>query len=297
MNKHGSVLVTGATGKQGGAVADALLRSGQQIRVLTRRPDSPAAVALQARGASLAVGSFDDQDSLRAALAGQDAVFAVSTFLEGGTDTEVRQGRALIAAAKAAGIAHFVFTSVAAANQSTGIPHFDSKAALERELVESGLPHTIIAPAYFFENLLIPQVLDGVRGGVYAAPLPADRPLAQISVSDIGAFGALVLARREAFLGRRIDIASQYLSGNDTVATLSRVLGRPLGYFEVPLPAIKAQSEDLASMYGWFARVGFTIDTAALKAEYPEVPWLSFDTWANQQDFAALGLTAPTGQA
>ncbi len=292
MHKQGSVLVTGATGKQGGAVADALLRAGQRVRVMTRRPDSPAAQALASRGASLAVGSFDDAASLRAAMADQDAVFAISTFLEGGVEAEVRQGQALIQAAQDSGIGHFVFTSVASADQHTGIPHFESKAMLEQKLRASGLPFTILAPVYFYENLFFPQVIEGLKGGVYAAALPADRKLAQIAISDIGAFGALVLSRRDAFLGRRIELAGDSLSGAETAAALSRVLGRPIGYFEVPLAAIKAQSEDLASMYDWFARVGFQIDTAALARDYPEVPWLTFERWAAQQDLAALGLSS-----
>lgn len=296
MDKKVSVLVTGATGKQGGAVAAALLAGGHAVRVLTRRPDSAAAEALRQRGATIAVGSFDDEASLRDAMAGQDAVFAISTFMEGGVEAEAKQGRALVDAAKAAGIGHFVYTSVGSADQSTGIPHFESKATVERYLKEQGVPHTIIGPVYFYENLFFPQVIDGLKNGVYAAPLPAGRQLAQIAVADIGAFGALVISRREAFLGRRIDLASQNLSGEETAATLSRVLGRPIGYFEVPLAAIAAQSEDLAIMYDWFIRVGYSIDIAALHAEYPEIGWHTFEQWAAKQDFAALGLVAKASQ-
>ncbi|MFO0577822.1 MAG: NmrA/HSCARG family protein [Polyangia bacterium] len=291
MNRMLSVLVTGATGKQGGAVADALLSKGHVVRVLTRRPDSPAAAALRQRGAEIAIGSFDDEASLRRAMEGQDSVFAVSTFLESGVEAEVKQGRALVDAAKAAGIGHFVYTSVGSADQATGIPHFDSKFAVEQYLKEQGVPHTILAPVYFFENLFFPQSLAALNNGVYAAPLPAGRKLAQIAVTDIGAFGALALSRRDAFLGRRIDLASDDLTGEEQAAALSRVLGREISYYEIPLAAIKAQSEELAIMYDWFNRVGYSVDTAALRRDYPEVGWHTFEGWAKKQDLAALGVT------
>lgn len=290
MDGKRQVLVTGATGKQGGAVADALLAKGHVVRVLTRRPDSHAAAMLRQRGAEISIGSFEDEASLRRAMEGQDSVFAVSTFLEAGVEAEVKQGRALVDAAKASGVGHFVYTSVGSADRGTGIPHFDSKLTVEQYLKEQGVPHTILAPVYFFENLFFPQVIEGLKNGVYAAPLPAGRKLAQIAVADIGAFGALAISRRDAFLGRRFDLAGDDLSGEEQAAALSRVLGREVRYHEIPLAAIKAQSEELAAMYDWFNRVGYSVDTAALRRDFPEVGWHTFEEWARKQDFAALGL-------
>src|SRR5712671_7170711 len=125
-------LVAGATGKQGGAVVEALLTRGHQVRALTRNPASPAAIRLREQGVEIAVGDFTDHDSLVRAIRGADAVYAMSTPYEQGPENETAQGITMTDAAKAAGVAHLISSSVASANRATGIPHFDSKYAVEK---------------------------------------------------------------------------------------------------------------------------------------------------------------------
>src|SRR5882757_9881217 len=125
------VLVTGATGSQGGAVAKLLLDHGHQVRAVTRQPDSPAAKALAARGVELVVGDLTDRPAMEAAARGVDAVFAMGTPYENGTAVEIQQGVTLADAAKAAG-AFLVYSSVSNADQKTGVPHFDSKYEVEK---------------------------------------------------------------------------------------------------------------------------------------------------------------------
>lgn len=151
------VLVTGATGKQGGATARALLAKGHEVRAVTRNPDSPAARNLADAGAEIAVGDFRDRDTLTAAMQGVDTVFAMSTFFEEGVEGEVEQGKALIDTARAAGVAHLVQTSVASADRQTGIPHFDSKGQIERYLADSGVPCTVIAPCPSWRTCTVPR--------------------------------------------------------------------------------------------------------------------------------------------
>lgn len=174
-----TVLVTGATGQQGGAAAAALRARGHRVRALTRRPESPAAQALKIAGAQLVTGSFDDRSALEHALRGADAVFAVGTPIEAGVDGEAVQGMAMVDAAVASGSPHYVFSSVASADQATGIPHFESKFRVEEHLRRSGLPFTIIAPAYFMDNLLAPWNLDALKSGVFAQALPDGRMLSR----------------------------------------------------------------------------------------------------------------------
>jgi uncharacterized protein YbjT (DUF2867 family) len=288
MSKPLSVLVTGATGQQGGAVARALLKKGHKVRALTRKPDSAGALALKQLGAELAVGSFDDRDALVRAMTGVDAVFIMSTPFEAGMDTETRQGIAAVDAAKAAGVKHVVYTSVSDADQKTGIPHFDSKARVEEYLARSGLPYTIIAPVFFADNLVGPFFGGGLKQGVVAMPMPAKRPLQHISVDEIGAFGALVLERREAFLGKRVNLASDELSGEQVAATLSRLAGKPFQFMEVPLEQMRSQNEDMAIMFEWFDKKGYSADIAALRRDYPEVGWRSFEDWARTQNWKQL---------
>src|ERR1700759_1706956 len=112
------VVVTGATGKQGGAVARGLLERGHQVRAVTRDTNSTQARSLVDAGATLVAASFEDPAALAQALHGATSLFSVTTPY-GGTDAEIRQGIAAAEAAKAAAV-HLVFTSVASANRNTG---------------------------------------------------------------------------------------------------------------------------------------------------------------------------------
>ena len=177
-----SVLVTGATGQQGGALARHLLRQGYRVRALTRRTDSAPAKALEAMGAELVPGDFEDMASLEQAARRADIVFAMATPFEAGIYAEVRHGLHLVDAARLAGVKHFIYSSVAGADQRTGIPHFDSKHEVERYLRRSGLPYTIVAPTFFMENFLGPMVRQGLQDGQLNLGLPPMRGLQMVAV-------------------------------------------------------------------------------------------------------------------
>src|SRR6185312_5128733 len=123
----------------------------------------------------------------------------------------------------------------------------------------------------------------------YAAPLPPTRRLAQVAIADIGAVAVRLLEDPGRFAGRRFDLGGDELTGKDGTAILSRVTGRRFTYFQVPLDVIRQRmGEDGAKMYEWFDRVGFTVDRAALRREFPDVAFHDFETWANAQDWNAL---------
>ncbi|MEU1009441.1 NmrA/HSCARG family protein [Streptomyces sp. NPDC005890] len=283
-----TIAVTGATGAQGGATVRAALAAGHRVRALTRRPDAPAATALRDLGAEVRPADFDDPASLDAALAGADALFAVTTPFGTDTHTEIRQGTALVDAAAGARLGHVVLTSAAHADRGTGIPHYESKWAVEQHLRASGLPWTVIAPAAFMDNYASGWTLDGLRTGVFAWPMPADRPLTLIPAADIGGFAALVLGRRDDFAGHRIDIASDALTPAQIAAALTTALGRPVTHQEVPLAQVRTHSADLAAMFAYFTDAGLDVDVAGLRRAHPEVGWHTFADWAHGQDWAAL---------
>ena len=285
MARQLTVVVTGSTGKQGGAVARGLLERGHKVRAITRDPNSSQAKLLAKAGAALVAAPLEDTAAIRKALEGATSLFAV-TVPSGGTDSETRQGIAAADAAKAAEV-HLVFTSVGSANRQTGVPHFDSKYEVERHIAKAGVRATILAPVAFMENLNF--VREQLAKGIYASALAPTRALAQIAVADIGAVAVRVLEDADRFTGKRFDLASDELTGNDAVAILLRVTSRSFTYFQVPLDVIRQRmGEDGAKMYEWLDRVGYTVDRAALRREFPDVAFHDFESWAKAQDWNAL---------
>ncbi|HSE53206.1 MAG TPA: NmrA/HSCARG family protein [Gemmatimonadales bacterium] len=284
--KH--VLVAGATGQQGGALATLLIKQGHRVRALTRNVESPRARALSAQGAELFAADAEDRASLEQAAAGIDALFAMATPFEGGVEAETRQAINIVNAAAGAGISHVVYSSVAGADQNTGIPHFESKFRVEQHLRTLGVPFTIIAPVFFMENLIAPWNIGALASGVYPMALPAGRKLQQIAVGDVAGFAAEVIARPEEFGEKRIDIASDERTGAEAAAALASASGRELKYLEIPLEQVRAGNEDLALMFDWINRVGYHADIAGLRARYPKVGWHSLEAWAAAQDWNRL---------
>jgi len=278
-----NVLVTGATGKQGGHLVRELLARGHAVRAMTRNPESSAAAALAERGVTIVAGDFDDQESLERAARGVDTVFAMSTPFEGGDKKETREGINIVRAAAKVGVKHLVYTSVAGADRATGVPHFDSKFEVEKEIRRSGVPFTIVAPVFFMENFLAEWMAPGIATGSIALALPATRRLQQIALSDIAQFTALVIERRESFLGKRIDIASDELTLATAAAAISEVSGRHIKYSALPIDTLRQLNEDQALMFEWFDRVGYDADVVGLRTLYPEVNWHRFSVWAREQ--------------
>src|SRR6201988_820374 len=166
MRQKLAVVVTGGTGKQGGAVVKSLLERGHVVRAITRSTDSAKAKELANAGVTLVRASLEDTAALTKALEGAIALFAMTTPFEGGTQAETQQGISAADAAKAAGV-HLVFTSVGSANRTTGVPHFDSKFEVEKHIAKIGLRATVLAPVYFMENLYFGK--DQLAEGIYAA--------------------------------------------------------------------------------------------------------------------------------
>lgn len=283
-----TVLVTGATGKQGGAVVDALLERGHTVLALTRSADSAAAQALAARGVGIVLGSFEDPASIVAAAKGADTGFLMGNFNGVGAEGEVRQGVAGATAMQQAGIGHLIYSSVASADRQTGIPHFDSKYEVEKQIAGLGIPYTISAPVAFMENAVAPWAIGALKQGKLAFILPRSRKLQQIATVDIGGFVASLVERREAVFGKRFDIAGDDLTGSEEATILSEVIGKPIAYQEIPLETVRAQNAETAIMAEWFDRVGYAADIAALRRDFSEVNWHSFADWAKTIDWSGL---------
>jgi uncharacterized protein YbjT (DUF2867 family) len=271
-----NILVTGATGQQGGSLARLLLQKKHKVYGLTRNTQSAAAQDLRNRGANIVKGDLDDSDSLKRAVQDVQSVFLMGTPFEDGTEGETRRGKLMADIAKENNIEHLVYSSFANTDKNTGIPHFESKYKVEQHIKNLGIPHTIIGPTFFMENLLGP----GLEQGQLALPLSSSTTLQQSALENIGEFSALVLERRKPFLGKRIDIASDEVTGEQAAKILSNELRQRIRYVPVPLEQVYQANEDMARMYEWYEKAGTGIDISSLHQEYPEVNWLTFRDWA-----------------
>jgi uncharacterized protein YbjT (DUF2867 family) len=275
-----SVLVTGATGHQGGAVARELVGKGYKVRAMTRKPQDEPARKLAALGAEVIEGDMDDEASLGKALRGVWGAFAVQNTWEAGVEKEEVQGKRFAKAARDAGVQHFVYSSVASAHRKTGIPHFDNKWRVEETVRGLGFPtHVVIRPAFFMENFLSPWFKPGIDAGKLAMAVKPETVLQMIAVADIGKYGAWAFENPQKLNGRGIDIAGDGLTMPQTAAIISKATGRKVEFERVPIEEVRKWSADYALMLEWFDRVGYNADIAATSRESGVRP-TTFPEWA-----------------
>ncbi|MBB5937337.1 NmrA/HSCARG family protein [Streptomyces zagrosensis] len=268
MDSNKTVLVAGATGRQGGGATRALLADGWNVRALVRDVDAAPARALAHAGATLVRGDLDDAKSLARAAAGAHGVFSVQPLAatEEELAIEVSRGIAMADAARAAGVAHLVFSSVEGAERATGIEHFESKARIEEHLAATFPMATILRPVFFMDNLL--WYADAAGERVLELPVIPGRPMQMIAASDIGRIAAAVFAKPETYLGARLAIAGDAISFEQVAATYQQVTGVPTRLVAKPIQE---------PMYEWFAKDGYRADVPALRADFP---WLQrFDAF------------------
>src|SRR5438874_8100338 len=192
------ILVTGATGQQGGAVARELLARGHRVRAMTRKPDGAAAQALARLGAEVVKGDLDDAESLKRLVQGAWGVFAVQNTWEAGVEGEEAQGKRIAEIARKNGVQHYVYTSVASAHRKTGVPHFDNKWRIEETVRGLAFPsHVIIRPVFFMENFLSPWFKPAIDQGKLMIGLKPTTALQMIAVKDIGKYGLLAFEQAE----------------------------------------------------------------------------------------------------
>ena len=275
-----TILITGVTGQQGGAVAQALQGKGFHLRGLTRTPDSERAAALARYAVEIVKGDLDDEATLRPALAGAWGVFGVQNPLQAGVEVEEGQGKHLATLAREAGVEHYVYTSVGSAHKRTGVPHFDSKSRIEETVRGLGFPsHVILRPVFFMENLLAPFSL---QGSTLASALGPGTKLQMIAVDDIGWFGARAFTDAVALNRREIDLAGDVRTMPEVAEILTDALGRPIAFAQTPIEQVRQYSKDMALMLEWFERVGFSADIAGLEREFGR-SLTKLPDWARRQ--------------
>jgi uncharacterized protein YbjT (DUF2867 family) len=273
------VLVTGATGQQGGAVARQLLSRGHKVRALTRKPQGEPAKALAGRGAEVVPGELDDAGSLEKALRGAWGVFSVQNTWEAGVEGEERQGKRLAELARKAGVSHFVYTSVGSAHRRTGIPHFENKARIEETVRGLGFPsYTILRPVFFMENWTSPWFKPSLAEGKLAIGIRPDTPLEMIAVDDIGTYGLKAFEQHVELNRREIDIAGDEHTMPEAARILGNAIGRKVEFVQVPIEEVRKFSADFATMLEWFDRVGYDVHIRSRSREFG-IPPTSLADW------------------
>ena len=273
-----TILITGITGKQGGAVARSLKGSGFKLRGMTRDPRSDHAKAFARDGVEIVAADLDDDESLMKAMTGAWGVFAVQNTWEAGVEKEEEQGKRQARLARDVGVQHYVYSSVGSAHKNTGIPHFDNKWRIEEVVRSLKFPsHVVLRPVFFMENLLAPSTLNG---NTLALGIKPETELQMVAVADIGRYGARAFTDAASLNGRAIDLAGDKVTGPEATAVLSKTLGRQINFTSVPLDQVRQFSEDAAIMFDWFDRVGYSADIPALEREFGWKP-TTLPEWAS----------------
>jgi uncharacterized protein YbjT (DUF2867 family) len=270
MNKDRDIiLITGATGNQGGAIARQLLSKGFRVRGMTRNPHSDKSKAIAAIGAEVVQGEFDDPESLERALEGVWGAYSVQNTWESGVVREEEQGKLFAEIARKKGISHFVYSSVGSAHRNTGIPHFDNKWRIEQKIRSLAFPsYTILRPAFFMDNFVSPWFKPGLMEGKLKIALKPGTVLQMNAVEDIGKFGVIAFENHEKMNGVELDFAGDQLTMPETAEIIGKAMGKKVIFEKTPIEEVRKWSEDFAVMLEWFDRVGYCADIDALEKNY-----------------------------
>lgn len=275
------VAVTGATGRQGGAVTRHLLAEGWRVRALTRDPSSAKAKLLAESGAEVVRADMADVDSLRPAFAGVHGVFSVQNPMICGLDEEIAQGRNVGDAAAEAGVRHVVYGSAGLGQPSTGVRQWDNKLLVKEHLESLGLPLTVLRPMAFMELMTDKDFYPPVSmWHLMPKLIGADRPLVWLCADDLGAIAARAFAEPDRFAGADLSLASDVRSVAECRELWREAFGRAPRRFPMPVPLFKKfVGDDLVKMWRWLHAHPVEVDPAETKAIVPAAKtvreWLS----------------------
>jgi uncharacterized protein YbjT (DUF2867 family) len=275
------ILVLGATGQQGGAVARHLLTTGWQVLALTRDPGGAPALALERQGAQLVKGDMGDAAALDQALQGVHGVFSVQPAVSPGiadAREEEHRGRAVADAAQRAGVQHLVYSSVVGADAQSRF-RYQPKWEIERHIRALDLPWTVLRPAGFMEDLIGPRF--GVPAGRFTTAMTASTVWDLIAVDDIGAVAARVFGEPQRFVERTLDLAGDARTPPQIAEALSRAAGQQIPYVQIEMEVLRRQSAEVAQIFQWVNEERQRIDLAAVRAEHPGL--LTLQGWLEQK--------------
>ena len=299
MPEKRKILVTGATGGQGGSVTRHLLRRGTfDVRAMTRNPDSDKAAELKKMGVEVVKGDMDDVGSMEKAMRGCWGVFGVTNYWEH-WEHELEHGMNLAKAVEQAKPEFFIFSSLAdprkLGERDLNVPHFELKAQVEEEIHKRPIWAGFVHVAFYFENLVNYGMIQRQDDGTLAFGMPqGDTPLGGVSVEDVGGPVAAMFERTEEFTGQVVTIAGDAKPPAEYAAVLTRVLGETVKYQHIPREVYAGfgfpGAEEMADMYHMY-RNYMTDYSGAIKQSRELFPGIqSFEEWAtaNKSFFARV---------
>jgi uncharacterized protein YbjT (DUF2867 family) len=276
------ILVTGATGKQGGAVVRHLLGQGFAVRALTRDPGKLNAIALSAKGVEVVKGDMEDRASLRRAMTDVYGVFSVQNYWEKnvGYDGEIRQARNLAQAAKDAGVSHFVQSSIANCDNAKGVKHAESKWEIEKLVASLGLPHTFIRTVFFMDNFFIPKV-GAMTFPMLSGGLHRKTRFHLLAADDIGWFVTTAFTQPEKYLGQTLEIAGDSLTVQEMKQVYYKVMGKRPSGLKFPAWLLGLMNREFLEQLRWNNRVPWDFSIQKLRVLHPRLS--SFESFLKTQ--------------
>ncbi|RZS30996.1 NmrA/HSCARG family protein [Corticibacter populi] len=282
---HRPILVFGATGRQGGSVVKALLKTHWPVRAFVQDLSEPASVALQEAGAELVQGTLEDANVIASAMKDVHGVFSVMPASLSAED-EVRYGTCIADLAAKNHVDHFIYSSGASAGDKlTGVPRFDAKPRIEAHIRELPLTATIVRPMIFMEMLVRPGF--GLDEGRLVSLIHRDHSIHLTAVQDIGKIVAAMFADKARFAGMTLKIASDRVTGHELEAAFSEAAGRPITYARFP-DEVLAANADLAHMASSLedGPLAERVDLDLMREINPEL--VSLRSWLKGEGFEKL---------
>jgi uncharacterized protein YbjT (DUF2867 family) len=232
---------------------------------------------------------MENRAELDSAFKGAYGVFSVQNFWlpNVGFEGEIRQGKNVADAGKAAGVQHLVYSSVGAAHRGMGQKHFESKWIIEQYIHSLDIPYTILRPAFFMDNYnwSRAQILNGILTGMGLRP---EKGIQSVAVEDIGVFVALAFAHPEQYLGKTIELSGDELTESQIADTFTKVIGRPV---KLTMPTgdgeRRRSEEEMIAMFNFFNGEGYGADIPALRKLHPGLltleQYLRKNGWENAE--------------
>jgi uncharacterized protein YbjT (DUF2867 family) len=283
-----TIVVTGATGLQGGAVARRLLQDGWHVHGLTRNAASKQAQALRALGAEIVQGDMAEAASLRRAFEGAYGIYSVQNPFIGGPEAEVRQGKNVAEVAKEVGVEHLVYGSAGTGRKGTGVPSWETKLQIEDHMRALGLPLTILRPTAFMELMTHKKFFPPVAAWqVMPKLMGSSRRLPWLCTEDLGVIGARAFADPHSLVGRDLTLSSDVRSLDECRSIYREVMGRNPRRLPVPVWLFQRfgfVGKDLTTMWRWLRTGHVDLDTSPTRTIHPDA--LTVGDWLGKQKAA-----------